>query len=618
MFSAYPVEATRSGYCHTKATLAKYCLFNNYNISTSSELYDKMGLKGSSYDHRLDVSNKSEVEEFLVRVECMAEEIADIDKDSLNVDQQIDLELIDNQLQLELVKWRELRHHEKDPSMYLPFDAINYLLPNWGSPHDLSVPLDDSCYKWEELSHPGVTHLSPVLRLLAILWRLRQLPYTLLAGKENLVQPVKVFVERAVGMCNSFMHFLESDFENLVNIIASYEKSLESELVNTLVEEVIFASKVAMNSIANFKAFIETRLRHSATDCVAIGNKTYDKLLKLDHMIPDSTVLLTLGLDHFKTVKHELEQLAAKIAPGKTWQEITKDIIRSSHPKANGLLQAYMDEIYRAKDHMIKFDLMPRLPEGEKVIGIHTPSCLLSFSPFGDFLNPSSFAGMAETTSSKKHAGYLMLHPVGTRGFTPDEEEELLRSHDYSWIKVIAPHECYPGHHVQSLLTQSNSRILRKYYQSAYFYEGWGLYCEQLAYETGFFAERESTTNLQNVPEKFTRLTQLRLQLWRAARVILDVRLHKGDLTFQECVEFLCSEVMFDSSSAVSEVTMYATRPTYAPCYITGLIKILEYRQKEEQRCKCENKLFQLREFHAKLLAGGPLPFLLINKLIDN
>jgi hypothetical protein len=43
-----------------------------------------------------------------------------------------------------------------------------------------------------------------------------------------------------------------------------------------------------------------------------------------------------------------------------------------------------------------------------------------------------------------------MLHAVAGAGMSPAEEAKLMRSHDWAWITVIAPHECYPGHHVQA------------------------------------------------------------------------------------------------------------------------------------------------------------------------
>ena len=81
---------------------------------------------------------------------------------------------------------------------------------------------------------------------------------------------------------------------------------------------------------------------------------------------------------------------------------------------------------------------------------------------------------------------------------SPAEKEILLQAQNLIWISVIAPHECYPGHHTQTLLALQHPRILRKYYVSPLFYKGWGLYCEELAYETGFF-HKEVTVPVNSI-----------------------------------------------------------------------------------------------------------------------
>ena len=124
--------------------------------------------------------------------------------------------------------------------------------------------------------------------------------------------------------------------------------------------------------------------------------------------------------------------------------------------------------------------------------------------PFGDFINPAPFSDVKSAT--------FMLHPVGkcvtvfgltkvekyasdlvfclsTTHLAADDDERSLRNHDRHWIEVIAVHEFFPGHYYQSLLAQDHPRPLRKWYISPRFYEGWGLYCEQLAYEAQFYTE---------------------------------------------------------------------------------------------------------------------------------
>jgi len=349
-----------------------------------------------------------------------------------------------------------------------------------------------------------------------------------------------------------------------------------------------------------------------------VGKDVYCEILKLSHFIDSYDNLLKSGHEHFEAVKVELEQLAKEIDPTKTWQEITKTVINPLHPEASGLLSAYMNEIQRAREHMMQHGLVADLPKGEVVHGFTTPSFLTPFSPVGDYLNPSPFAGVG-TDSPAVHTGHLMLHSVSNQPL--EEQDKLLRGHDYCWISVVSPHESYPGHHVQALLAQKHHRVLRKYHESVLFYEGWGLYTEELAYETGFYRkelhiEGENQTILADRFEKLTRLTQLRLRLWRAARIILDAKLNTGELSVQQCREFLHREVMFNEGASVGEVYMYVSRPCYAPCYVAGYVMLMALRDREREKCVKENKQFCLKDFHDLILSKGCLPFQLLETLL--
>lgn len=50
------------------------------------------------------------------------------------------------------------------------------------------------------------------------------------------------------------------------------------------------------------------------------------------------------------------------------------------------------------------------------------------------------------------------------------------------------------------------------------------------------------------------RLTQLRLQLWRTARVILDIKLNCGEMTYEQCCQFLQDNVLFSPQASKGEV----------------------------------------------------------------
>lgn len=634
-FRAKPEEATRTGYrlplpeghhsfcqdfCSGK--LARSRIFD-------SERYSLLAAMACNYDHSLHLSKKEEIAEYCTRVQSLLQEAKHIHESILTPDQLVDQKIIISQLKLELLKWQKIQMQNRDPGFYLPLNAILYLLPAWGPEKTV---LDAASLV--ECSHPGVAEMPVSERLVALLFRLQALPKLLQSGQENLTCPVRVFVDTALETCGSFRSFLKEGVLELCTSFTSADPSSNQNNYQPILDEIAYVSRIAAECVEKYEAFIRDDLLPKASSSSGIGKEVYQSILLHDHFIESSDDLLALGERHFMEVKTELQALARQIDPSKTWQEITESVIRPKHPRASGLLSAYMAEIQHAREHMIIKELVSPLPCGEKVLGIDTPKFLVPFSPFGDFLNPSPFAGMScqrsnsevqSTTPDFCRVGHLMLHSVEAMQLPEEEEEKLLCAHDYTWISVIAPHETYPGHHVQALVAQTHPRILRKYYESVLFYEGWGLYTEELAYETGFFEKDqqvaeglvESKVIIQASEfAKLARLTQLRLRLWRAARVILDVKLNTGQLLFDECQEFLQREVMFNPRATKGEVFMYISRPGYAICYVTGFIMLMELRERMKQKSLIAGQNFSMKTFHDTLLSKGCIPFKLLEMLL--
>jgi uncharacterized protein (DUF885 family) len=63
-----------------------------------------------------------------------------------------------------------------------------------------------------------------------------------------------------------------------------------------------------------------------------------------------------------------------------------------------------------------------------------------------------------------------------------------------------------------------------------------------------------------------------------AARVILDVSLHTGYMSFDEAVDFLTRKVRFEQYAAELEVGMYTVHPTYVLGYLIGMQEIMKIR----------------------------------------
>jgi uncharacterized protein (DUF885 family) len=101
--------------------------------------------------------------------------------------------------------------------------------------------------------------------------------------------------------------------------------------------------------------------------------------------------------------------------------------------------------------------------------------------------------------------------------------------------------------------------------------------------------------------------------IWRACRIILDVRLHRGELTIDEGVDFLVEQTRFERDNARAEVEWYSYRPTYPLSYLLGRTLLLELRSDEERRL---GAAFSLRDFHDALLRNGSLPISFHRRLL--
>jgi uncharacterized protein (DUF885 family) len=267
------------------------------------------------------------------------------------------------------------------------------------------------------------------------------------------------------------------------------------------------------------------------------------------------------------------------------------ELLKDQHPAADGIKEAYQKQIDAAQAFVIAKRIVT-LPAGEHVITVDTPPAMRRSSPFGTFQSVDQFDDGLE--------GRLVLTPIED-WMTPEQRTQRLRSHHDAWIPIIAVHEAYPGHHVDALKTRENPRLLRKVVREPIFSEGWGLFTEELMFELGFLQGDD------------VRLTQLRNRLWRAARVILDVSMHTGRMSYDEAVDFLAEKVRFERYAAELEVGMYTVSPTYVLGYLIGMQEIMKIRDEYVGRY---GQPSPPSEFYDQLLRVGSLPPVLVREAL--
>lgn len=252
-FDGSPTEATRSGY--------RFPLPDSLHCELLDTISDGKGeldftsaavfvLRACSYDCSLGPSSDSEIQDYCRRVQLLLEEAEGVERDSLSPEQLVDLDLIISQLKLELVQWKTVEMHKKDPAFYLPLNAVLYLLPTWG-------PEDHAGHG--ELAimphHPGVASMTLCGKLLAVLSRLRALPRMLLEAHKNLTSPLEQFVKTALDICGPFSSFLANDLPSLCSTLISEDKSNTN--FAPILAEVKSATAIAAQCVEKYGSFLK-------------------------------------------------------------------------------------------------------------------------------------------------------------------------------------------------------------------------------------------------------------------------------------------------------------------------------------------------------------------------
>ena len=91
--------------------------------------------------------------------------------------------------------------------------------------------------------------------------------------------------------------------------------------------------------------------------------------------------------------------------------------------------------------------------------------------------------------------------------------------------------------------------------------------------------------------------------------MVIDIKLHTGEMTFDDAVKMLVDTADLERVNAISEVKRYTQSPTQPMSYLAGKILLLDLRKEYKNK---KGKAFNLQEFHDKLLSYGSVPIILI------
>jgi len=171
-------------------------------------------------------------------------------------------------------------------------------------------------------------------------------------------------------------------------------------------------------------------------------------------------------------------------------------------------------------------------------------------------------------------------------------------------MEALAYHEGIPGHHMQLSIAQELEGIpkFRKFGGYTAYSEGWGLYSEFLPKEMGFYED------------PYSDFGRLAMEIWRAARLVVDTGIHDKKWTRQEAIDYLLENTPNPENDCVKAIERYIVMPGQATAYKVGMIKIQQLREDAKDRL---GDKFDIREYHDVILAAGPVPLYIMEERVN-
>ena len=406
-------------------------------------------------------------------------------------------------------------------------------------------------------------------RMKCIASRLEQVPRAFEEFKRTVTRPVKLWTQLAIQSAQGIPGLIQF-------IIAVSENQISEETHNRLKQ----AGELATKTLGDVKTWLEGLLPTARDDWV-LGPKKFERLLQLRKIPLTSDEILKLGEQYLRTFKQELAKLAEKISPGSTIDEV-REMLKDDHLETfDETLDAYRKGVEQARQWVIDNDFATIL-EGELQV-VETPAFLKPLIPTAALAAPGLF-------DKKKIGEYIVTRP---------DDEKDLRRHFNATIPRTCIHEAYPGHFLQTLGI-ANAPKSRFLLFELTLIEGWAFYCEQATIDMGF----------NDTPE--VRFAQTLGLIWRAARIIIDIKLSRGEMTFDEAAQMLMDEAGMDEEHARIEVSRYTQSPGYQLSYLLGRHLIMETRKELEQQF---GDTFNLKLFHDTIINAGSIPVSFIPQL---
>ena len=286
-----------------------------------------------------------------------------------------------------------------------------------------------------------------------------------------------------------------------------------------------------------------------------------------------------IGLREVERIEKEMDVILRRL--GRTEGSVKERVVKLKIDLGYPLTEAGRGQIM-----MDVQDILKDAQRRSALLFDHTPKSPVIAQPFPRFREANAAANYNSPAPDGSRPGTFQI---------PLRPERMTKF----GLRSLVYHETVPGHHFQIALQVENKELPRFRQISAFggisaLTEGWGLYAERLAAESGWY---EGDLEGQ--------LGQLDSALFRARRLVVDTGIHAKHWTRQQAIDY---------GIEASEVERYVVFPGQACSYMMGQLKIVELREKAR---KSLGDKFLLRDFHNLVLSTGTVPLEILERQVD-
>lgn len=515
------------------------------------------------YDHLTPDFSVKAVDEMRDEMKSLLVSLHDLPVEGLSQAERIDRQLAEGYLRTQLWEFDSNHFWSGNPCLYTGeavFGVISLFLTDY-------APIGE--------------------RVSAAIDRMNAIPNLFGQAKANISEAPKAWVEQALVECTGAIKFFGNGIRQLVQ---------DYHIQNNLFEAAV---ATALKAYVDYQAYLQTDLMMHTNEKYACGVEAFHLMMKYGHCID-------INLDEFASYAEgqiaEAEAYLLNHAVDFGCKTSGEALARLGdiHPTAEKYYSRFGELWQECKTLAGQKDLVtwPDFP----IEYIPQPVWAREAAPYLYFLpyrSPAAF---------NRPAVHRYLVPPLDPNLPADKQEKFLRAVNEDVIKTNhVIHHGSIGHHIQNWNAfHCESRIGRMaavdcasrlaMFCAGTMAEGWAVYVGSMMEDAGFLTPLEAYAEVQSHRRM-------------SARAVVDIRLHRGEFSLQQAVEFYQQHGGMNADFALREAVKNSMFPGAAMMYLFGSDRINSFR---DEAAHAMGSKFNMKKFHDRFLSFGSIPVELV------